>query len=219
MLWTNSEKLVLMQWFFRNNERAFQNSLKVQKFLFFYEVFSKIQGKPYSFDRMAIYKLGPFFSTAYGDYRHDFPELKDLLDGEDLADHNFVLDLPTARKANFLVSILNTDELSELTHQFSIWKKKESLFGIQRYQIPADEADFSEEDWKLAKLLLNAYPIDFIEKSTILYLDPAKFVISKEDNEKLTDEHKQALNDIAFSGEFDNPVFVNLADDGVLEID
>lgn len=220
MLNTNIEKLVLLQWFFRNNDRAFRDALKVQKFLFFYEIFSKIQDKTYSLEWLTVYENGPVFTPTIGDYRYQYDDLVAKLSGADLADHNFVLDITTARKANFLVSIMNKADLSELTHQFDIWKKKSGLLAQGMQQIRADENDFSEADWKLAELLFNAYSIDLIESSNILYLDPLKFVIKKDDERRLTDSHRETLDEIAMNPDgLENPVFVSLAEDGVLEID
>ena len=211
----SNRKLALTQWFFRNNDRAFRNSLKVQKFLFFYEIFSKVSNKEYSLERLELYEKGPVFSAVYGDYRYNYYDLVGILSQGDVEEYTKI-DVELAKKASFLVSILNTDELSDLTHLFDLWKKR---FSIKGYRIGANEEDFSEEDAALAQRLLAAYPLEFIEHSTILYLDPAKFVIATRDVDKLTKEHYQALEDIAFSEERLNPMFITLAEDGVLEID
>lgn len=215
MLYSSVEKLNLVQWLFRNNRKAFENSLKVQKFLFFYELFAKVTDNDYDLERLSAYDLGPVFTSVYGDYRHSYQELVNTIDGVDIIMENKI-NYDIVAKANFLVSTENTQALSTLTHKFDAWKER---YVPNTHNTPIHESDFSQRDIDLAVLLFNGYDVDMIKNSEILYLDPAKFVFNKGESEKLTKEQKEALEEVATSGDIDNPMFVTIADDGVLEID
>ena len=68
MINSDDRKLELSGWLMENDEDSYNDPLKLQKFLFFYESFSKANGKPADFDYLRGYKNGPVFSSVYGDY-------------------------------------------------------------------------------------------------------------------------------------------------------
>ena len=52
MLWSNERKLALSGWLNENHRSSYSSSLKLQKFLFFYECFSKVDGEEHDFSNL-----------------------------------------------------------------------------------------------------------------------------------------------------------------------
>lgn len=215
-LYSSVEKLTLLQWLFRNNRQAFENSLKVQKFLFFYELYSKVSAYEYELTKLRAYEKGPVFSQVWGDYRYRKNELVSVLNGEDIDAGERILNIEPLLHANFIISTENTMDLVGITHEFDCWKSKYNEGG---YNITINESDITDHDINLADALYDGYDTKLIRDSEILYLDPAKFIFKKGERDKLSEEQLNALEEVACSGEIDNPMFVNIAEDGVLEID
>lgn len=68
MIYSNEHKLYLSGWFKENSEKEYSIPLKLQKFLFFYEAFTKADGENPDFDHLRGYINGPVFSNVWGDY-------------------------------------------------------------------------------------------------------------------------------------------------------
>ena len=68
MINSNERKLTLSGWLRSHNPREYDSPLKLQKFLLFYELFTKIAGEQADFDHLKGYKRGPVFSNVWGDY-------------------------------------------------------------------------------------------------------------------------------------------------------
>ena len=77
MVYSNSRKLTLSAWLKVHREAEYNTPLKLQKFLFFYEAFSKVVGDAKTdFDHLRWYKNGPVFSNVFGDYTKERSEFK-----------------------------------------------------------------------------------------------------------------------------------------------
>ncbi|MCC8439851.1 hypothetical protein CRI85_05825 [Leuconostoc pseudomesenteroides] len=218
MLNQSLELLNLSQWFFKNNKLFFKNKLKLQKFLFFYMMFQKINKRNYSLEGLKAYDKGPVFSPSYGDISWRYDEFYETMCGSEILTEDKI-NITSAKKANFLINILNSNEVSNLTHQFDAWKSKNDLLKQHIHQIPISESDFTIKDLSLVTKLYEMYPIELIDNSEILYLDPTRFVFRNGDISKLTDDHRAALENVSSLNEEPNPLFVDIAEDGVLEID
>ena len=67
MLFSSDRKLSLSGWLQENNTLSYFSPLRLQKFLFFYEAFSKADGDYSDFSHLKGYKRGPVFSQVWGD--------------------------------------------------------------------------------------------------------------------------------------------------------
>ena len=68
MINSNNRKLALSGWLKENNPREYSTPIKLQKFLLFYELFSKIDGEISDLSHLRGYKIGPVFCDVWGDY-------------------------------------------------------------------------------------------------------------------------------------------------------
>ncbi len=68
MIYSNDRKRCLSGWLHQNSTIAYNTALKLQKFLLFYECFSKVSGEKADFGHLRGYKRGPVFSQVWGDY-------------------------------------------------------------------------------------------------------------------------------------------------------
>lgn len=66
MIYSNNRKRCLSGWLHQNSEIAYNTALKLQKFLLFYECFSKVSGEEADFGHLRGYKRGPVFSQVWG---------------------------------------------------------------------------------------------------------------------------------------------------------
>ena len=215
MLNSTNRKLALSGWLRENYPEAYCNSLRLQKFLFLYEALSKAKGEEYDFSHLKGYMRGPVFSTVWGDYtkeqedfsresRRQFERLGDKIDSED------------AIKMAFIVRTSTDDELSELTHQFNIWKSKENRIMNGEKQVDLREEDFSARDRELITLFGKMYDVDKILDSKIVCCNNKYFVFSIEDSKKLTEQHFDDLFKLSENDDLLNPVFTEVDDEGVL---
>ena len=68
MLNSSKRKLALAGWLKTKDPEEFADHLKLQKFLFFYEIVSKIEGQEYELTNLKGYTDGTVFSNVYSDY-------------------------------------------------------------------------------------------------------------------------------------------------------
>ena len=68
MIYSNERKLYLSGWLKNNDNTSYETPLKLQKFLLFYEAFTKVSGETPDFSHLRGYKKGPVFSNVWGDY-------------------------------------------------------------------------------------------------------------------------------------------------------
>ena len=218
MVNSNSRKLILSGWLKENGNAAYNSPLKLQKFLFFYEAFSKVDEDDADFSHLRGYERGPVFSTVWGDYTHDRHEFDEAAQKASLNPQDCV-NIDRAKRSQFLVSILSEKELSELTHQLNIWKTKESRIKRGEKQVDLSENDFNERDVKIVKLLEKMYPTSLIEHSHIVGIDNHFFIFSKKDSKRLTEQHFDTLSALCDNCQLNNPVYVELDEEGRLIVD
>lgn len=115
MVYSNPRKLLLSGWLKQNGNPEYNSPLKLQKFLFFYEAFTKINKGTADFSHLKGCKRGPVFSNVWGDYTYERPAFDDAVEKEYSAPREKIVE-EYAKKSQFLVSILSENELSELTH-------------------------------------------------------------------------------------------------------
>lgn len=218
MIYSNCHKLALSGWLKNNDIVEYNSPLKLQKFLLFYELFTKVDGEEPDFDSLRGYKRGPVFSKVWGDYTKE----RDLFDEEaNRCYQNLGNSLNETRLkiCHFLIQVLTETELSELTHQLNLWKTKESRILRNERQVDLYESDFSSDDEGIIKTLKFMFPIDLIDNSEIYRCGNYNFVFTKSDFAKLSSQQKEVLQTLARTQKLDNPVYVEIDAEGRLIID
>ena len=217
MIYSNDRKIELSGWLKAHDEDSYNDPLKLQKFLFFYESFSKVSGETADFDYLRGYENGPVFSSVYGDYRNDRIEFDNAVESRQLSDNT--VNQSRAKRCDFVVRILSDEDLSELTHKMNIWRSKRSRILSGEKQVPLLESDFNDSDSDLIRMLEVMYPDELIDNSSVLKIGDHYFVFSKSDYTKLTDKHRKALSTIARHEMLHNPVYVEIDEEGSLLVD
>lgn len=215
---TSVKKRVKCGWLKENYKKGFYSPLKLQKFLFFYECFNKIEGGNADFSSLKGYANGPVFSDVYGDYFYEKDEF--IISVEQ--DFNFNKDIvneDTAKLAKFLVNILNEEELSDLTHEFNIWNAKEDLINRGVKHVSLNEQDLSNNDFLILKTLKETYTSEYIDSVEVLEFNDKSFLINKSDIDKITEEQLEIFINLSKDDTIDSPVYINLSEDGVILVD
>lgn len=218
MIYSNERKLSLSGWLMKNFEAEYNTPLKLQKFLLFYEAFSKVSGENPDFSHLRGYKKGPVFSNVWGDYTKERAAFNSAAK-ENYERNGSKIDIGRAKKCAFLVGTLTEKELSDLTHQLNLWKSKEKRIMNGEYQVDLSEKDFNSDDEKMIHLLDSMYSETLINNSVIFHLDRNYFVFQKEEAQKLTEEHFDILLTLAEQENLHNPVYVEMDEEGRLLID
>lgn len=219
MINSNTRKLTLSGWLKNNSHDCFNTSLKLQKFLFFYESFSKVKiNGDADFTNLMGFKNGPVFSKVYGDYTYERLAFNDAIEDAYKTNKNIIND-SIAKKVNFIVNILTTNELSELTHKMNIWKSKEDRILSGEKYVELSENDFNANDVEIINTLDSMYDDESINQYNIVDVGKNHFLINKSDIGKLSLEHMDALYVLSNKEELKNPVYVDFDDDGRLLID
>lgn len=218
MLHSNKRKLALSGWLLEHNQKSYVTPLKLQKYLLFYEAFSKVEGDSADFSSLKGYRRGPVFSTVWGDYTHERDLFDAVAEQEYASTHESINEL-RAKRSSFIVDTLSEEELSDLTHKMNLWKAKESRIMQGERQVELSESDFNENDIGLICTLSDMYPETLIENSSVIEVDNHYFVFSKADAAKLTEWHFDTLSMLAEQEELSNPVFVELDGEGRLIVD
>lgn len=218
MVNSNERKLNLSGWLLEKNIVAYNSPLKLQKFLLFYELMSKVNGEKTDFTYLKGYQKGPVFSVVWGDYTKDRNQFNSLARSTYMKNKKNINER-IAIICNYLVSILNEIELSELTHKLNLWSNKEKLINSGQKQVELSESDFDDIDKKMIETLEKMYSIEEIENSIILPINDINFVISKEQYPMLTETHLDTLMKIVKNEELHNPVYIEIDEEGALAID
>ena len=219
MVYSNARKLTLSAWLKKHREAEYKIPLKLQKFLFFYEAFSKVAGDDNAdFDHLRGYKNGPVFSNVFGDYTKERGAF------ERKADACYELfgkkiNSTIALQCGFMVATLSEQELSAITHEMNIWKSQEKFINQGCYQVSLSESDFNEHDYDMIRMLGEMYPVEMIKASEVMRVGNSYFVLNKADLTRLTEEHLDVLMSLTDNAELHNPVFVTIDEEGCLLID
>ncbi len=218
MLKSSERKRAISGWLKQHQAQEFSSSLKLQKFLFFYEGLSKIENDYAEFRSLKGYINGPVFGDVYGDYTYEFNEFNVDVERSYQSRLDMVND-DRAKIAGFLVKIMNENELSEITHEFNIWKSQEHRIKRGEKNVILNEEDFNDSDRDLLLSLRNMYSIDYIDSVRVIQVCGKSFIINKDDIQKLTDEQKRVFITLANNDNLQNPVYVTVAEDGVILVD
>ena len=190
MIYSSKRKLSLSGWLKENDNVSYNTSLKLQKFLFFYEVLTKVAGEQAEFNYLKGYKNGPVFSNVWGDYTKESDQFK-LESQKAYQTNKESINEERAKICSFIVGTMTEKELS----------------------------DFNFYDKELMQKLSDMYPMQLIENSKIINMDKKYFVFSKENAEKLTVEHLDTLLILSENTDIYNPVFVELDEEERLVVD
>lgn len=218
MVYSNERKLCLSGWLKQNHGQEYNTPLKLQKFLLFYESFTKVSGEKPDFSHLRGYKRGPVFSNVWGDYTKERDAFNDAAE-QNYTNKSFRINEERAKKSAFVVSTMSENELSELTHHMNLWKSKEARIMGGEYQVDLDENDFNEADHKMITWLDQMYPIEMIDNSKVFNLDSRYFVFKKSDVPRLTEQHFDTLCTLSEKVQLFNPIYVDIDERGRLIID
>lgn len=201
-----TRQLALLKWVY--NEYQVQKmrelpNLIIQKFLFFYECFSKVENDIYSFDGLKGYVNGPVFSEVYGAIRYHKAELN----REIAQEIDYEVNVARATKAFFITRSLG-NELSDFTHDLNIWRSQEPYIKRGYQQIELYDRDFSREDARMCRELLSLYTLDYIQQVKLIEYNGRVFIIDKD--EEIKEEYYDVFFEIANDKTFKNPIYVDI---------
>jgi len=218
MLNSSVRKMTVSGWLKKHHSEEFSSPLKLQKFLFFYEAYSKIEDDSSEFKSLKGYPNGPVFSDVYGDYRYRSDDFS--LGAEEAYEiYKPSINEERAKFSGFLVKIQNELELSDLTHELNIWNSKKSFIERGDKQIPLDEKDLNSSDADFLLSLREMYPIEYIDSVKVIQISGKSFIINHSDVERLTEEQCSLFTTLAKDDNLTNPVYVTLDEDGVVLVD
>lgn len=208
VLYSDEDKFIKLAWLYRRSNTTF-SSLQIQKFLFFYEMFSKINDEEYNIKSLQAWANGPVFSNVYGDYVYDRPTLIEKI--ENITDDalSVVCD-KTASMCQLVIESMTENELSDFTHNFDLWKthKPEIDEGVK--QIPIVNEDISEKDLFIMKELYNYYEKLYDLGYKSIRIADKVFMVSEENADDITGEHAETLDTLSRKDYLENPVFLDI---------
>lgn len=216
MINSNLRKRALAEWLKTNDPTSYESSLKLQKFLFFYECFSKMSSDNPDFSHLQGWKKGPVFSNVWGDYTKERDEFDQNISDVDIQKVN----VERAKRADFIVKVASETELTELTHLFDIWKAKKDKINKGNIGVTLSETDFSEHDMELSHFLFNMFSDEVINNSHVIRIDNYYFVFHKSDEDKIGEVQYDTLCEIAKHPLEDmaNPIFAEIDEEGAVVI-
>ncbi|MGZ9454218.1 hypothetical protein ACXX84_04050 [Mycoplasma sp. AC157] len=218
-IFSNKRKLMLCGWLKENDINSYNNPLKLQKFLLFYELLSKIAQEKADFTYLKGYPKGPVFSNVYNDYKKNILIFNKIAE-ETYNNNKDKVDNDRALKCSFIVKTATESTLSKVTHKLNLWKAKEELINKNNKNVPLDEKDFNYKDQELIKTIDSMYLLEQIKNSEVINIKEKYFVFSKQDFHNLTEKQKEILEEVADSDELYNPVYVEIdEEDGGLIFD
>lgn len=214
MAYSSERKQALIGWSYYN--AGFDSNMQLQKFLFFYELFSKVDGDSYELDGLKGYKNGPVFSTVFGDIKYDDNFIESCIKQFHTKANS--VNESRAKLSGFLVKCLG-NKLSEFTHGMNMWASKRSEIENGIHQVPLCEDDFSENDATILRSIEVAYPESYIDSVEILNISGTTFIYFKDDEKRLSDSVRDTLNEAASNCDLDNPVYISFSETGELLLD
>lgn len=218
MIYSNERKLQLSGWLQETHRAEYNSPLKLQKFLLFYEAFTKTMGETPDFSHLRGWKRGPVFSNVWGDYTKERCAFNSAATTAYEKSQD-AINILRAKKCAFLVETLTETELSELTHHLNLWKSKERRIMSGEYQVDLYEHDFNASDEAMIRALDSMYPEKMIDESEIINLDRFYFVLPQKAMQQLTEAHIDILTSLAERENLHNPVYVDIDKEGRLVVD
>ena len=211
---SSERKRALVGWFVNNT--GFHSDVQLQKFLFFYECFSKINGDACDFEGLKGYKNGPVFDSVLSDAKRE-QNFKNAC-REKFLHLSSMVDARRAKLSAFLVMTLGS-KLSDFTHFLNIWAAKRNEIENGARYLPLNEIDFNEHDEAIFRDIEFAYPESYIDSVDVRAINGKAFVTFKSDANRLTDEILDALAEVSYDPSFDTPVHVSFSESGGLLLD
>lgn len=218
MISSNERKLCLCGWLQENDSAAYSNPLRLQKFLFVYEAMCKATEEEYDFEGLRGYQQGPIFSSVWEDSIRRRDEFRAKATETFHASEETV-NADLAQQAAFVVASMSDAELTEMSHTFHIWSAKKDKIRAGEFPVDLEDADFNDTDREIIVALQELYPLTLVSSSVIFPLDDLRFVFTKADFEKLTEEHIDALAKAARNPDLTNPIYVYYKENGKLLLD
>ncbi|MFT8510029.1 MAG: hypothetical protein ABF722_11100 [Lacticaseibacillus paracasei] len=98
--------------------------------------------------------------------------------------------------------------------------KKDRIHSDER-EVSLDKMDINSNDKELLDSTYEVYDTKLIDDSVVIPKGLVKFILSKEDSSNLSPEQEGLLEQIAenHAEDLENPVYVDISDNGALEID
>ena len=220
-LMSTPRQLKLSHWLKSNtadldNFTQYSEQLRLHKFLFFYELTSKIEGDVYDFTELMGFERGPVFGNVYNDINHNRQAFNQAIEFN-VEDH-IVINESIAHFCKFLIDALTVDELSAFTHDFDIWKMQEAAIKTTNF-LRLNENHISDADTDTIKYLREVYTEDYINAVKIIKFDKKHFIISNEDYPKYRkhlDHLYHQLDDLSWNKSLESPVYIQITDKGEL---
>lgn len=216
MIGTDQRRLTILAWLKDKGTTEFNNHTKMQSFLFFYEVFAKVNDYTYSLDFLTSYKNNIIFQDVYNDYTYKKDEFSAAIDGIVLEEYSKDVIGVFAEVALFYVQALNEDDLHDFIGGF--------ILNLDDYTVDTELtfvtiSVLSEETLVRIKQLYTGHPVSLIRDCRIITIEDMNFVFVSKDFNRLTEEHMSTLHDLLHVESLYNPIYVSIEPDGVLLVD
>ncbi|VWL84955.1 hypothetical protein [Oceanivirga miroungae] len=215
MLNSSNRHLEILSWLNTKKDITQYTHLQLEKFLYFYEMFNMVDNKTYNIKGLKAYENGPVYSNVYGDYVYNreelFNRIRSINSDSNLDSNDNLV------KSRFLIETLNDNDLSYLTHQLDMWKCKEKEIKMGVKQIPIYERDITINDKKMLEQIKSGC-MDVSNYEVINILDK-RFLIDKNIFSNFKREHYQTLEKLSNVEDLDNPVYIDMSEEGVLLVD
>jgi len=212
---SSKDRIEKAAWFQQNVDVYSVTPLKIQKFLFFYEMFCKVNHESYDISYLKAYPNGPVFSNTYGDLKYNQYEFTNTIN---LIDNFDNINNKIADAALLLVNTFTDTEISGLTHQFDLWKSKEDKIKNGRKNISIYDKDITKSDENKFSILFGEYSELAKKEFKVFSILEKIFIIDPADFDMLSKGHNEVIETLSQDPNLDNPVYLEL-EDGVLLID
>lgn len=214
MLNSSNEKINKLAWLNQRKNIISIPRLKIQKFLYFYEMFEKISGNIFEIDNLKAYRNGPVFSEVYGDINYRELEVYDAVSSIESPEIN----QKSAEQALFIIDTMSETELSELTHTFDMWNSKKERIERGEKHIPILDSDITVRDIAILKQISPEYPLENSDYH-VIGMHNKNFVISTSDYNNLSEAHYDVLEQLSNEVDLFNSVYISIEEDGGLLVD
>ncbi|MDC4181934.1 type II toxin-antitoxin system antitoxin SocA domain-containing protein [Mycoplasma bradburyae] len=224
---TNDWQKALSAWWLKRNKYS---SLKLNKFLFLYEATINSLGEKTNFSNLLGFKNGPVYEYIWNesqDVRKKIARIKDFQNDCENVYNNHINDVneEVAERISFIVESLTENELSEITHEFNIWKNKEKEI-LNNPFLKLSKNDFNDNDKKLIKELYDLYPLELVKKSMIINFNKSEFYFIFPRDKYIEmfisgelHDFENKLKEIKYNKKVHNPIFVDIDEEGDIIFD
>ena len=191
--------VALLKYFWNNRERKIiynPSGIMKQKFLFFYNLFAKINNKHCTFENLKAFKNGPVYYDIYKETK-----TKNLVYLEKLKVITpFQIDEEIAQVTLQLL-YLYKNNMSTITHSFDLWSKVYNAFGTKDIK----ESDITKEDFDKATLLYNETKNVLKNYSIVFNKYDVPFIIDKGKKNYIVNNY---YDELQFNTENKYPIYV-----------